>query len=575
MVAMRDGVRLATDIYLPSKDGAPVSGRFPVIVIRTPYRKASIKPTGLSLASHGYAVVAQDCRGRFDSEGEFYAFVNEGTDGYDTIEWAAAQEWSNGKVGTSGPSYLAWDQYHAAMYRPPHLTAMFAGVGGANFYQEFGHPGGATNLGWPLWLARSAQTSPQAAEHVTEAEALTQIFKEPAAWLGMHPKEREKVFEKFPAHLEMYRDFYEHPTFDHYWQQRGFDIRGHHGEMKDVPALFVSGWYDYFSAGVLENFASLSKIQQSGKKLIMGPWWHATGGDSCGDASFAQASQMDETAIMLGWFDHWLKQEPMQNVPSSAVSFYRMGGGEGGRDADGLLRHGGEWLSASSWPPEDVAPARWYLRSGGQLAQQKPGQQQPDSYVFDPDHPVPTIGGRFAMGPWSPRCVQDQVCKLDYLGCEDAKPLAERSDVLVYQTEPLDTEIEVTGPISATLWVSSDRVDTDFTAKLIDVHPDGYAMILAEGQIRARYRHGFDRTQPLEPGATHEVVVQLGSTSNLFTKGHRIRVDISSSNYPNIEPNPNTGEPPYEVTRRVKANNIIFHDSERPSFVELPQRAAR
>jgi putative CocE/NonD family hydrolase len=364
---------------------------------------------------------------------------------------------------------------------------MFAGVGGANFYQEFGHPGGATNLGWPLWLARSAQTSPQAAGHAAEAEALAQMLKEPSAWLGMHPKEREKVFEKFPAHLEMYRDFYGHPTFDHYWQQRGFDIRGHHGEMKDVPTLFVSGWYDYFSAGVLENFAALSEIQQSGKKLIMGPWWHATGGDTCGDASFAQASQMDETAIMLGWFDHWLKQEPMEDVPSSAVSFDRMGGGEGGRDADGLLRHGGEWLSASSWPPEDVAPARWYLRSGGQLAQQKPGQQQPDSYVFDPDHPVPTIGGRFAMGPWSPRCVQDQVCKLDYLGCEDAKPLAERSDVLVYQTEPLDAEIEVTGPISATLWVSSDRVDTDFTAKLIDVHPDGYAMILAEGQIRARY----------------------------------------------------------------------------------------
>jgi putative CocE/NonD family hydrolase len=561
MVPMRDGVKLSTDIYLPARGEKAADGRFPVLVYRTPYNKAGNRTAANFFARHGYAVLSQDVRGRFDSEGEFYAFVNEGPDGYDTIEWAAGQKWSNGKVGTIGASYLAWDQYFAAMYRPPHLIAMFANVGGATFFDEFGYPGGTPNLGWPIWILKSAETSPQAAQDAAAKEPLTKLLNDPAPWLAQPPQKRAELFNKFPAHRKMYEDFYAHPVFDSYWKQKGFYTAGSYQEMKDVPTFFISGWFDYFAEGVLKNFTALSRSQKTMKKLWMGPWPHGIGASSCGDASFGPDAAVKENEIALDWFDHWMKGQEFQRIGPEPVRIFRMGGGDGTRNAAHKINHDGEWITAPAWPPAGTTTLKYYLRAGGVLTPEQPGNETPTTFVFDPANPVPTIGGRFGIGSWTPNCAQDQICDPKILGCTNSAPLKERPDVLSFSTPPLEVPLDVTGKVRATLWVSSDAPDTDFTAKIMDVYPDGYAMILEDGQIRASYRDGRDKRHPMTPGSVYEVTVDLGSVSNRFAAGHRIRVDLSSSNYPKFEPNPH------------KARNTIYHQPGRASHIELPVSA--
>jgi putative CocE/NonD family hydrolase len=550
MVAMRDGVKLASDIYLPSGEG-----KFPVLVVRSPYNKSGARGDATYLAEHGYAVVAQDVRGRFGSEGRFYAFVNEGPDGYDTIEWAASQSWSNGQVGTFGASYLAWDQYLAAMSKPPHLVAMFVLVGGANFYDEYAYPGGVPNLGWPIWILLSASTSPQARDHREAADRMSALLKSnPAEWLRLPPRQRASIFEDFPDHERMYADFLDHPNFDDYWKQRGFFTAGHYAEMKDVPILFLTGWWDYFAEGVLENFAELSKVQRSAKRLVVGPWPHGTGAAACGDASFGESAAVNQRALMADWFDHWMRSKPFRVVSEMPVQFFRMGGGDATR-AKGKLNHGGTWLTSLAWPPSTEPATYYYLQSGGGLDVARPAQKSELSrYMHDPTHPVPTIGGRYGTGGWSPNCAQDQVCASGILGCDNTKPLNTRPDVLSFQTQPLATATEVTGKITAQLWVTSDASSTDFGVKLIDVYPNGYAMILEDGMTRVRIA---------KPGVPQQVRIDAGSVSNLFAVGHRIRVDIASSNFPRLEPNPK------------HANNVVYHDAAHPSSVDLPVSAPR
>jgi len=537
MVPMRDGVKLATDVYRPSGEG-----RFPVLLYRTPYNKAGAKREAELFAGRGYVVLAQDCRGRYASEGEFYPFVNEGVDGYDAIEWAAAQPWSNGKVGTIGASYLAWDQYHAAMYRPPHLVALFALVGGANFIEEFGHPGGAPNLGWPMWILGSAVSSPPALRDPAASQPLAETVKSPRAWLAEHPARRAALFDRFPVHKRVYEDFYAHPELDAYWKQKGFYTTGYHREIKDVPIFFLSGWYDYFAEGVLDNFTALAKLHKTPKKLWMGPWPHGTGNRRCGEADFGEAAAVSTSEVALDWFDHWMKDDPFDRIGPEPVRIFRMGGGAGGTE------HGGEWRTAAAWPPPASRGVSYYLDAGGTLGASAPKTREGRSdYVYDPDNPAPTVGGRYDR----PGCVQNQ----------NRPELTGRADVLTFTNRPLTAPVEVTGKIRARLWVASDAVSTDFTAKLIDVYPDGYALPLADGVIRARN---------LKPGEPQRVEIDLGSTSNLFAAGHRIRVDVSSSNYPRVEPNPNTGEPLGRWTRRVKARNTVFYDRGRPSHLDLP-----
>ena len=569
MVPMRDGVRLATDLYLPAISGARASGRFPTLVSRTPYDKAGLRAESEWYAQRGYVVVAQDVRGRFGSEGEFYPFTQEGPDGYDAIEWAAAQEWSTGKIGTFGASYLAWDQYLAAMERPPHLAAMFANVGGANFYQEFGYPGGAPNPGWAVWIVKSAETSPQAQANPEAKRVLSRILADPGEWLRQSPRERASVFTPFPVHRRIYEDFVAHQRFDEYWRNPGFYTPAGWARMKDVPILFISGWYDYFGNGVLKNFQALREKQKSPKQLVMGPWWHAIGSSSCGDAFFGDEAAVAVRERTLAWFDRYLKGKSPENTRSEAVQYFRMGGGAGGRDSKGRRLHGGRWLTASGWPLPSARPAKLYLGAKGKL-ERSASAAPPRTFVYDPADPVPTIGGKFGIGSWTPNCFQDQVCRPGILGCRDSAPLAARRDVLVFQTEPLSEDMEVTGPVRVRLWVSSDARDTDFNARLMDVAPDGYAAILADGQLRLRYRAGFSNERLLKPGEVAAIDIDLGATSNLFARGHRVRVDISSSNWPRIDPNPNTGAPVNVMEDKRKAQNTIYLDTRRPSHIELP-----
>jgi putative CocE/NonD family hydrolase len=539
MIPMRDGVRLATDVYRPARGGAPIAGLFPVIVTRSPYNRAGERRKAIQFAEYGYVFVAQDCRGRYASEGHLVPLVNEGRDGYDTIEWAAAQSWSNGKVATTGASYLAMDQLAAALERPPHLTAMYLAVGSQNFYFDSAYRGGVPSLGWPVWILLMAATSPQAAHDPKLAASLNDLVKSPAPWLAQSRQRRGEVFNGFPDEKKAYEDFYEHPLFDSYWKQKGFDIADYYGQMKDVPMLFVSGWYDQFADATLQNFTELSRRQKSPKKLLMGPWPHGYGKSFCGNASFGSEAALDEPALWFDWFDHWLKGASFKVIPDEPVRYYRMGGGDG--PSAGKFYPGGGWRTAPSWPPPGESVVRFYLHSEGQLNKTPPKAEKPQNYRFDPADPAPTRGGRY-----NATCIQNQA------GLEN------RADVLSFSTAPLSVPIDLTGMVRATLWISSDAPDTDFTAKLMDVYPGGYAMNLADGQIRASHREGDSSLKMLQPGKAYRVEIELGSTSNLVASGHRIRLDISSGNYPKLEPSSR------------KALNRIYHDARRASFVELP-----
>lgn len=570
MMPMRDGVRLATDLYRPAREG-----RLPVVLVRTPYNKAGVARQCGAFAESGYVCVAQDCRGRFQSEGEFYAFVNEGKDGFDAIEWLAKQPWSDGKIGTFGGSYLAWDQFHASMYRPPHLAAMFAIVGGANFLEEYAHPAGTPNLGWSNWLLNSALTSPRAQSDPEVRRRLESATKDRASWISSHPEQRAELLREFPEHSRMFRDYYDNVEQNSYWKQRGFYTAGYTGEMKDVPIMFVSGWYDYFVEGTIQTYAQTAAVQKTQKKLMLGPWPHGVGKSVCGQADFGDAAAIKVNELAIAWFDHHLKGRSLERIGPEPVLIFRMGGGDGSRRTVAqttLIAHGGAWRTLPAWPPPDVKAERLFLGSDGELTSQPSKSAASKSYVFDPANPVPTIGGRYSNAPGSPMCPQEQVCSPNIPGCLDASPLSARPDVLSSVSAPLQTDLDVTGVPHATLWVSSDAVDTDFTAKLIDVYPDGTALHIADGQIRARYRNQHARPEFLTPGEIYQIRINLGSVSNLFVKGHRIRLDISSSNFPKFEPNSNTAEPAGKWTRRVKAKNTIFMGAGQASYIELPVR---
>lgn len=556
MVTMKDGTKLATDIYRPAKQGLPLPGRFPVIVYRTPYSKNGLRNDGVFFAEHGYVVVAQDCRGRFASGGEFYPFLNEGQDGYDTIEWAATQPWSNGKVGSAGASYIAWTQYTEAMLDPPHLVAMFPVVGASQF---FPYPGGVPQLSDSLWVLFMAQTSKEA-EGLPEVRAtLTEAFKNPDPWFRLPPVQRGEIFTRLPAYEKFFRDMYAHPTFDNYWKQQNFYPAGNYRRFKDVPMFFISGWYDGSMSvnGVIQNFVQLSRWQKSPKKLMIGPWPHDTGKASCGEAYFGPSAFLDEQALELDWFNHWLKAEPFHIIGPAPIQIFRMGGGITGKQTHGKIEPGGKWFPLQAWPPSGIRVVNFYLQREGQLHNFPLGEEQSSSFEDDPDNPVPTRGGRFHND-----CVMNQA------------PLEKRADVLSFTTPKLTTATDVTGDVKARFWVSSTAPDTDFVAKLSDVYPDGYSMILAEGQIRASYRNGLDQVSLIKPGTVYQVTVDLGSTSNLFGAGHRIRLDISSTDFPRLESNPDTGAPPGQWTTPIKTRNTIYYGGRHPSSLILPVRSS-
>lgn len=614
MVPMRDGVHLATDIYRPAKGTATVEGEFSALLERTPYNKESGSMAAKAdyFVKRGYVFVAQDCRGRFKSEGEFYGYAHEPPDGYDTVEWIARQRWSNGKVGTMGTSYGGWVQSALALLNPPHLTSMFPNVSIFNAGLHSVRHAGAFEMRWLAWTFLRAADSKEAAADPKVARALSNVrFDELITrWpikKGETPLRLTPIYEKFAF------DILTHSDYDEFWRRTGRgwmgDVEEYVSEHSDVPMYYSGGWYDSYCRSTTELYAKLSNAKKSHVKLIMGPWTH---GDAAvfarthsGDVDFGPDASIDYNALRLKWFDQTLKGIDTGILDEPPIKIFIIGGGDGKRNQEGRLNHGGRWRDENEWPLARTVYKNYYLQVNGSLSTEPPSEKSSStSYIYDPMDPVPTLGGnlstllyllpspvgyeafqfltnneknRMLRKPLAKVGAHNQVEAPDVYGAQPPYlPLSSRHDVLVFQTSPLEEDIEVTGPLKVELWASSSAVDTDFTAKIIDVHPpnedypNGYAMNLSDSIVRARYRNSFERPKLMEPDTIYKFTIQPYPISNLFTKGHKIRLDISSSNWPRFDINPNTGEPLGLNKRVTKAVNTAYHEAAYPSHLVLP-----
>ena len=584
MIPMRDGTLLAADIHQPRGESGPL----PVLLQRTPYNKAAaprLAEAGF-FAENGYVAVMQDCRGRYASQGGFSKYVDEGRDGYDTVEWLANQPWCNGKVGTFGLSYAAHTQAALACLNPPHLAAMWLECGGlANAFHSGCRNGGAFELRQVTWAFREALESPEARRHpdTIRAALLNQDIRE---WFDRLPwKPGHSPLQWTPDYENYLLEIWGHETFDDYWRQVGLCAQAYYEAFADVPQVHQGSWYDPYAGGTIENYVNLSRRKESPVSLIMGPWTHgAHSVPYSGDADFGTASTIDNRVEgdfnrqRLRFFDRWLKgaDNGWEERPSALL--FVMGGGSGRRTAAGRLRHGGRWRVALEWPPAQAVATPFYLQPGGGLAEQPPSADEAASrYRFDPANPTPTIGGNISSGlPIMEPGGFNQRESADFYGCRPPYlPLASRPDVLVFQTEPLAADLEVTGPVEVKLWVASTAVDTDFTAKLLDIYPpsrdypEGYALNLTDGVLRAKFRHSWSDPELLTPGEIYPIAIRLYPTANRFAPGHRLRLDISSSNFPRLDVNGNTGENPAHSALKVTAENTVYHDRARPSGVTL------
>ena len=606
MAPMRDGVRLACDVYRPARDGRAVEGAFPVILERTPYGKGQMSRSERTARSaeprsraevaayfvrHGYVVVYQDCRGRYASEGTFVKYLSDGNDGYDTVAWLTQQPWCNGKVGTMGLSYAAHTQSALACLNPPGLAAMFLDSGGfSNAYRSGIRQGGAFELKQATWAFNNARVSPAVQSDPVAAAAMAAVdLKE---WFTRMPwKKGHSPLQWAPEYEDYLFEQWTHGAFEGYWQQVGIYAEGFYDQYADVPMVHMSSWYDPYPRTATEKYLGLSKRKRGPVRLILGPWTHGDRSSTyAGDVEFGPNSTLDGSlaedyfALRLRWFDRWLRGIDNGVDREPPVRIFVMGGGSGRRNAEGRLDHGGRWRDEADWPLPDTRFTPYYLHHDGTLDPALPGEGvAPLAYDYDPRHPVPTIGGGISSGaPVMAGGAFDQREDSRFYGCTPPYlPLATRPDILVFQTPPLEADTEVTGPIVARLWVSSNCPDTDFTIKLIDVHPpsadypQGFAMNLTSGILRARYRDSWEQPRLMTPGEVYEVQVEAFPTSNLFARGHRIRLDIASSNFPHFDINPNTGEPEGQgLTARV-ATNHVYMDRARPSHVVLPVIPAR
>jgi putative CocE/NonD family hydrolase len=584
MVPMRDGIRLATDLYFPAEGARRAPGPWPVILERTPYgkRRLDLVATAKRFARHGYVVALQDVRGRFASEGDWYPFALEAPDGYDTVEWLATREWSNGKVGTMGCSYAGSDQHALANLAPPHLTAMFPSEAMSNYHTASMRQGGAAELRFLVYAFRMAWDSPAAQADPTLRDAVKREWDQVTRWLGRAPlKPGVSVLRHFPSIERWVLDVIRRGDYDGYWKQLGLNVEEHYDAHADVPICLFGGWYDSYARATTDNFVELSRRKRGPVRLIMGPWVHgvATVAQSwAGDADFGVDAAEDYDGLRLRFFDTALKGLDTGLWEEPPVRIFVMGGGTGRKLLNGHLDHGGRWRDEPTWPLERARPTAYHLHGDGTLRTQPPtAEVSSTTYRYDPLDPVPTIGGNIsAAEEVLPAGGFDQRGRPGLIGCADALPVNARHDVVTFQTPPLERDTEVTGPIGVHLWVSSSAVDTDFTAKLIDVYPpsadypDGYALNIGDSIVRARYREGRERAVLMTPGEIYRLEIVLYPTSNLFAAGHRIRLDVSSSNHPRFDVNPNTGDPLGVGGRAVPADNTIHHDADHPSHVTLP-----
>ncbi len=581
MVPMRDGVHLATDIYFPAKDGVRLEGKFPAILERTPYNKDFSSPWAEHFVSFGYVAIAQDTRGRYGSEGIWHMLTDDPNDGYDTASWLVKQSWSDGGFATRGTSYPGGTQHALALTNPPGLKAMIPvdAVSNAGYFGF--RNGGAFELRFMNWIfTMGAPHGSRASKDPATQAALEDAGKHMREYLldlpfrkGMTPIRLAPEYEDWLAFAMG------HGENDDYWKQPGFGVVDQISKYKDIPVYLIGGWYDSWARQTTMNYMALSKSKKGPIKMILGPWIHGQHMHSSnGQVDFGASAAINSPEFHARWHDHWLKHIDNGVENEAPVKIFVMGGGSEAKTADGKHVHGGVWRDEHEWPLARTVFTPFYLHADGSLSPAQPSDQASHTtYDFDPRNPVPTIGGNISsadgimlQGAW------DQKCGEHVWNCKDSLPLSARRDVLVFMTPPLDHDVEVTGPIDVKLWASSSAVDTDFTAKLIDVHPPnadfsaGIDMNLEDGIMRARFRNSLEKQELMKPGEAYEFTIRLYPTSNVFKAGHRIRLDISSSNFPRFDVNPNTGEPLNGNRRIITATNTIYHDAAHPSHVILP-----
>ena len=545
-VSMRDGVELSTDIYLPVQEGP-----FPVLLLRTIYDKSADNAVTWvpEFVSRGYVVVVQDCRGKYTSDGEWEAYVHEAEDGYDCQEWIGAQSWCDGGIGMYGASYNGFTQSLTAPLRSKYLKAPVPTV---SQQDNFGHwyVNGALQLHVPttcliLW-ARAIGDDPD----LTDSHQITRRL--PLLSIG------EGVLDS-----QFIKDAIRHNTFDDFW--KNYSMRYKYNEV-ETPALFVSGWYDNL---VHETFKLFTGWTTQGKssdarertKLLIGPWSHGNIGSSepFGDIGFGSAAKLDFAKEQLRWYDSRLKNIKNGMDEEPPVHYFLMGANE--------------WRFADAWPLPVTNFVHYYLHSegnansligDGSLSIVRPSEEPPDNFTYDPNNPVPTVGGQImASGEFGQ--MMNTVS-----GPMDRSSVESRKDILVYTTGALVQDVEVTGPVTLRLNASSSCTDTDFTGTLVDVYPDGKAIIICEGLLRASFRDSIEKPSPIEPYAIYQFSIDMWETSNLFKKGHKIRLEISSSNHPRFDRNLNTGKHPANDTVVNIAKQSIYHDADNSSCLILP-----
>ncbi len=553
MVPMRDGVRLSTDVYRPD---AP--GRFPVILERTPYDNNSSFRAGMRYAGRGYVYVTQDVRGRYDSEGEWTPFVNEAQDGYDTQEWAGIQPWSAGKICTTGGSYVGATQWLPAPLHNKHLTCMVPQVAPPSFFKNIPYENGVPMMfgaQWMLWM--------QGHTMQTRGSSLLEVFSD-AFYNELYDWARIK--NKLPMididnaagyDSPWWDDWMRHDSNDEFWKRT--DYQAHYDQI-DVPVFHIAGWYDHDFPGTFMNYPGMvqqgkSELARQNQKLLITPFghWYARQKDGrFGSMDFGPGAVLDITAQIDRWFDHWLKGIDNGIEREPPVKVFVMGANR--------------WREAQTWPLPGTRFTEYYLHSGGHantyrgdgtLSTKPPrGTQPPDRYSYDPADPTPSSP---VLNP-----------PVSFFGPEDLRPIHSRQDVLVFETEPLKEAVEIVGQATVKLFAASSARDTDWFVRLSDVHPNGYAMRLSHGVLRARFRESLSQPKLLEPGKVYEYTLELWATANRFLPGHRIRIDVASANFPLFGRNLNTGANNQTTAGMVKATQTIYHDAKHPSRVVLP-----
>jgi len=530
---MRDGVQLAANIFRPNGEG-----RFPVILMRTPYGKLDEKfGDGKRYTAAGYVMVVQDCRGRGKSDGVWDPFRFDPGDGFDTQEWIGKQPWCNGEIGTAGGSYVGWTQWAPAPEQSRYLKAMVPIVPFGNAF-DLAYDGGAFQLALLMGWGAAVGGITLAPDKMQEA------FRHlPLQTFG----------DQFDKKVPYLNQWVEHHAYDDYWKQRGIGYR--YADVS-VPTLNIGGWYDIFSKVTLDLVAHVRASSRDRKVrrnefAVIGPWTHGVGARKVGELDFGSEAELKIGEMQFQWFEYWLKgrETGVQDWPA----YYLFVMGEN------------RWRGENEWPLKRTRFSAYFLHCGGRanslkgagsLSTAEPADEPQDQFTYDGSNPVPSVGGNNLVGATA--------------GPYDQTKVEEREDVLVYSTPPLEQDVEVTGPVKLTLWASSSARDTDFTGKLVDVYPDGKAYNLCDGIVRAQYRNGMDKPALLEPGQATRFDIDLWVTSNLFKRGHRIRIEVSSSNFPRFDRNPNSGKPFGTDTELLSAKQTIFHDREHPSQLVLP-----